>query len=126
MYGGSKAFLTAAATALAVATLIKLAFENRTLKHLVDAETPVQTPLNKTARLLAGELNSFLRLRIALGIIGGLVLPIISLAELVTGFTLNPFVAVAALALCIAGEFLERYLFFTAVVTQKMPGGLAS
>jgi formate dehydrogenase iron-sulfur subunit len=86
----------------------------------------VQTPLNKTARLLAGELNSFLRLRIALGIIGGLVLPIISLAELAAGFTVNPFVAVAALALCIAGEFLERYLFFTAVVTQKMPGGLAS
>jgi formate dehydrogenase iron-sulfur subunit len=125
-YGRSKASLTAAAAALAIATLIKLAIEQRVLKHLVDAETPVQTPLNKTARLLAGELNGFLRIRIALGIIGGLVLPTVTLAELASGSMISPFVAVAVLALCLAGEFLERYLFFTAVVTQKMPGGLAS
>jgi DMSO reductase anchor subunit len=33
---------------------------------------------------------------------------------------------IVTVVLCVAGEFIERYLFFTAVVTQKMPGGLAS
>jgi formate dehydrogenase iron-sulfur subunit len=54
------------------------------------------------------------------------VLPIIALAQMAEGTATNPILAVAVLALCITGEFLERYLFFTAVVTQKMPGGLAS
>jgi formate dehydrogenase iron-sulfur subunit len=76
--------------------------------------------------LLAGELNGFLRARIAFGMVGGLILPMISLGETVSGSAINPVVAVATLALCIVGEFLERYLFFTAVVTQKMPGGFAS
>jgi formate dehydrogenase iron-sulfur subunit len=120
------AFAVATTALLAVVTLLKLAFEHKILKQLVDAETPVQTPLNKTARLLAGELNRFLRLRIAFGVIGGLVLPIIALAQMAEGAATNPILATAVLALCITGEFLERYLFFTAVVTQKMPGGLAS
>jgi formate dehydrogenase iron-sulfur subunit len=125
-FHGHSALVAATATLLAIITLMKLAFEHKILQHLVDAETPVQTPLNKTARLLAGELNRFLRLRIAFGVIGGLVLPIIALAQMAEGTATNPILAVAVLALCITGEFLERYLFFTAVVTQKMPGGLAS
>jgi DMSO reductase anchor subunit len=32
--------------------------------------------------------------------------------------------AVFALVASIAGEMVERYLFFTAVVKPKMPGGL--
>lgn len=125
-HGSSKAYITTAAAFVAFVTLIKLAFEQRILKYLVDAETPMQTPLNKTARLLAGELNRFLRLRIAIGVIGGLVLPMIAVGGIATGSAMNAFVAASALALCLVGEFLERYLFFTAVVTQKMPGGLAS
>jgi Fe-S-cluster-containing dehydrogenase component/DMSO reductase anchor subunit len=126
IYGGSKAFFAIAAATVAVVTIIKLAFECRILKHLVHPETPVQTPLNKTARLLAGELNSFLRMRIAFGVIGGVILPIIALSDIASGSTINPVFSTAVFALCVAGEFLERYLFFTAVVTQKMPGGLAS
>jgi hypothetical protein len=30
------------------------------------------------------------------------------------------------MVLLLIGELLERYLFFTAVVAPKMPGGLAS
>jgi formate dehydrogenase iron-sulfur subunit len=126
LYGRSKTSALAAAAALTIVTLIKLAFEHRILKHLVDAETPVQTPLNKTARLLAGELNGFLRLRIALGMIGGLVLPVMVFGDIMTNSTVSPVLSLTALALCLAGEFFERYLFFTAVVSQKMPGGLAS
>jgi DMSO reductase anchor subunit len=114
------------AAALTILTVTKLAFEHKILNHLVDAETPVQTPLNKTARLLAGELNRVLRMRIAFGVIGGVILPIIALSNIAAGSTINPFFAATVLALCVVGEFLERYLFFSAVVTQKMPGGLAS
>jgi DMSO reductase anchor subunit len=125
-FQGNSKWLAATAGVLAVSTLIKLAFELRIFKHLVHPETPTQSPLNKTARLLAGELNGFLRARIALGMIGGLLLPIIALAQTAEGLAIAPWLAVAAFALCLAGEFFERYLFFTAVVSQKMPGGLAS
>lgn len=114
------------AAILSLVTLVKLAFEHRILTHLVDEETPVQTPLNKTARLLAGELNGVLRRRIAFAIIGGILLPIIALSEVAAGSAIHPAFAAVVLILCAAGEFTERYLFFTAVVAQKMPGGVAS
>jgi len=123
---GNLALFTAAAVALSVVTLIKLALEHKILSHVVDEETPVQTPLNKTARLLTGELNGLFRMRIAFAVIGGLLLPMIALAQIGAGSTIHPAVAIAVLVLCLAGEFVERHLFFTAVVTQKMPGGLAS
>jgi DMSO reductase anchor subunit len=114
------------AFALAAVTLIKLGWEGRIFDYLVDEETPAQTPLNKTARLLAGELNGFLRQRIAFAVIGGILLPLIALAKIAEGSVMHPVMALVALALCVAGEFMERYLFFSAVVTQKMPGGVAS
>jgi DMSO reductase anchor subunit len=115
--------LVASAIALVVATLVKLGIERRIFAHLVDEEAVGQTPLNKTARLLANELNGFVRARIALGAIGGVVVPLIMLVQIESEVTL---LAIVSSVLCVAGEFLERYLFFTAVVTQKMPGGVAS
>jgi formate dehydrogenase iron-sulfur subunit len=124
--GAGRYSLAALAGLLAIATLIKLAFERRIFRQLVDEEAPVQTPLNKTARLLAGELNGFVRARIAGAAFGGLALPLFAL--LLTPTNPGAFLplAIAALGLCVAGELIERYLFFSAVVTQKMPGGLAS
>lgn len=118
----SAAFV-ASGIVLVVATLAKLALERRIFSHLVDEETAAQTPLNKSARLLAGELNAFVRGRIALAVIGGVVLPLMLLSHIASE---TGALAVVATVLCVAGEFLERYLFFTAVATQKMPGGLAS
>src|SRR6185436_13936864 len=63
--GANLATLAAVIGMLVVATFAKLACENRIFTQLVDEESPVQTPLNKTARLLAGELNGFVRVRIA-------------------------------------------------------------
>jgi hypothetical protein len=34
--------------------------------------------------------------------------------------------APAGLVLCVAGELLERYLFFAAVAPAKMPGNVAA
>jgi DMSO reductase anchor subunit len=124
--GTNRVWLTALVVTIAAVTLIKLAGERRVFTKLVDEDAQVQTPLNKTARLLSGELNAFVRVRIACAIFGGFVLPLSALLIMPTHPGAFPPLSIATLALCIAGEFIERYLFFTAVVAQKMPGGLAS
>ena len=103
------------------ATVVKLAFENRIFQQLVDVDTFTLTSLNKTARLMTDELGLAARGRVACGILGGLILPLL-LAMNPTGAGL----AAGALALCVVGELLERYLFFTAVAPAKMPGGFAA
>ena len=115
--------LIASAITLLVATLVKLAVERRIFTHLVDEETPAQTPLNKSARLLGGKLNGFVRGRIALGVLGGVIFPLMLMGQTAPAISM---LAVVAAGLCLAGELFERYLFFAAVVTQKMPGGVAS
>jgi DMSO reductase anchor subunit len=121
----SHSALDATGIALVLASVAKLAFERRIFTHLVDEETPGQTPLNKTARLFAGELSGFFRVRVVCGVLGGVVLPAFTLLQLVANNSAAVLLAVAALVFCVVGEFIERYLFFTAVVTQKMPGGLS-
>ena len=76
--------------------------------------------MSKTARLLVGELGLCARLRVACGFLGGVIVPVLFL------LAPTPLLAGAALLSCVAGELLERYLFFTAVVTQKMPGSPAA
>ena len=100
---------------------IKLAVEQRIFRELVSEDSVTLTALNKTARLLAGQLGVVARLRIAFGILGGVVLPVLLLVNPSGGW-----LAPAALALCVAGELLERFLFFTAVATVKMPGGVVA
>jgi formate dehydrogenase iron-sulfur subunit len=105
---------------LVVAAVAKLAFENRIFQQLVEVDALTVTSLNKTARLMTDELGLAARLRVACGIFGGLILPLV--------IAMNPAsagLAAGALALCVAGELLERYLFFTAVAPTKMPGGFA-
>ena len=106
---------------LLAAAVVKLAFENRIFQHLVDADTGTLTSLNKTARLLTDELGLAARLRVFCGIMGGVVLPLFLLTNhAATGL------AAGVVALCVVGELLERYLFFTAVAPAKMPGGFAA
>jgi formate dehydrogenase iron-sulfur subunit len=99
------------------------------LHHLHDSKL---TPLKRTAILLTGELRRVVLLRVILGAAGGILLPGLVLAAdmaispkdcppIVSGLAL-----VLLLLLTLAGELLERYLFFTASVALKMPGGLAS
>ena len=103
------------------ATVVKLGFENRIFQQLVDVDTFTLTSLNKTARLMTDELGLAARFRVACGIMGGVVLPLFLLANpTATGL------AAGALVLCVVGELLERYLFFTAVAPAKMPGGFAA
>ena len=107
------------------ATLVKLGFEHRIFRHLVDENTPILTPMNKTARLLADQLGLITRARIAIGVFGGCVLPLLLIVTRPPNGAPVEAVALAALIFCIAGELLERCLFFRAEVSVKMPGAAA-
>jgi formate dehydrogenase iron-sulfur subunit len=65
--------------------------------------------------------------RFGLGIFGGILLPLVWLCRAepssAAPLLLN-FVAVGQFIALLAGELLERYLFFTAVVASRMPGGI--
>jgi formate dehydrogenase iron-sulfur subunit len=112
--------------AMVVATVWKFSVENSVFRQRADRDALVLTPLNKTARLLEDELGLPTRIRTAFGVIGGLVLPLLLVFNRANGFTSAAWLAPVALALCVAGELLERYLFFTAVAPVKMPGGVAA
>ncbi len=100
----------------------KLAYESGVFLHLFDKQ---QGDLKRTALLMKGELLRFTSLRYVFGIGGGLALPGLWLA--LGPSPLSPG-AVAVLAvsflLLVAGEMLERVLFFTAVSAPRMPGAV--
>ncbi len=104
-------------------TLIKLAFEHRIFRHLVDRSEMEQTPLNRSARLIADELGLAARFRVFCGVAGGIVLPAFVALGRASGADAAIGPAFAALSLCVLGELLERFLFFAAVAPVKMPGG---
>ena len=109
-------------------TAAKLAFEALIFLWLLRRQP---TPLKRTALLMTGELRRATAMRFVCGVVGGLLLPgLLLLEDRVTsaGYPSALFVVVALLivVLLLAGELLERYLFFTAVVAPKMPGSPAS
>jgi Fe-S-cluster-containing dehydrogenase component/DMSO reductase anchor subunit len=106
------------------AGLAKLGAEAAVLTHLAD---PSSNELSRTARLLAGPLRGVTRARFALGLAGGLVLPLVewglwSEPPRPAGWAIAT--AVVAMACVVAGELAERRTFFTAVSSPRMPGGL--
>ncbi|HUQ68826.1 MAG TPA: DmsC/YnfH family molybdoenzyme membrane anchor subunit [Planctomycetaceae bacterium] len=112
---------------LAVATLIKLGWELRILTALFDRTL---SPLRRSAQLLTGALRPVLGWRIGLGVVGGILLPWGLLS--MSAATWSP-VESSVLVTCglsslavVLGEFAERYLFFAAVVANRMPGGLST
>jgi DMSO reductase anchor subunit len=106
---------------LLAATVTKLSFEHRIFRYLVDENTPTLLPLNKTARLLVHKLGLVARFRVACGIFGGIVLPVWLIANQSGNNSGVAPVALVALLVCLAGELLERYLFFAAIAPAKMP-----
>jgi DMSO reductase anchor subunit len=108
------------------ASATKFGLERRVFQHLVDENTVVLTPLNRTARLLEGSLGFAWRLRVFLGIAGNVMIPAFMLANIANG---GPFLAQLTLisfGVCLLAELLARYLFFAAVAPTKMPGNVAA
>jgi Fe-S-cluster-containing dehydrogenase component/DMSO reductase anchor subunit len=113
--------------AIMIGTALKLLVEAAIFRHLLYRRW---TSLKRTAHLLAGVLSKTVLARFSCGFLGGIVMPAL-LYDVVRspshdgGSPLLQAIAVAILFLaCLAGELLERYLFFAAVAAPRMPKGL--
>jgi DMSO reductase anchor subunit len=83
--------------------------------------------LARTAQLYARELHALAFARFALGAVGGVLLPAVSIAALFSApAPVPPLVELAALALAcsLLAEVAARGLFFAAAVPLRMPGGV--
>lgn len=110
---------------VAAAVVLKLLSEAAVFLHLRDRK---HTMLKVTAILMTQALKTATRWRFLCGAIGGLLLPLC--AALVFGPQQLPQAVAAAFSIgallfLVAGELLERYLFFIATKSPKMPGGIA-
>jgi Fe-S-cluster-containing dehydrogenase component/DMSO reductase anchor subunit len=109
---------------LIVAVAGKLAFEASLFVHLHSKQ---HTPMKRSALLMTGDLAPAAKWRFSLGVIGGMLLPALWLFQVDPTASASIFSHVllaGQFAALLAGELLERYLFFTAVVAPRMPGGL--
>ena len=105
---------------------VKLIWEAVIFRHLLLRR---MTPLRRSAMLLSRDLSNTMMARFALGVLGGLLMPAIlsGKAAMIAGDAeLVQFTATAGLLFiaCLVGELLERYLFFAACATPRMPGGI--
>ncbi|MCA9578294.1 MAG: DmsC/YnfH family molybdoenzyme membrane anchor subunit [Polyangiales bacterium] len=112
-------WLRFAAPALAVVTCVKLLGELSVIRHRRDPGGD----LGRSARLLLGELRGLLGLRAGLALFGGVVLPLVFFGA-PEGVPLGALVTVAlsSASLLLAGELVERVLFFAAMSAPRMPG----
>jgi DMSO reductase anchor subunit len=93
------------------------------LRHLRDRR---HTPMKRTAQLLCGALLRPMLARNVLMVVGGGLLPLLAMSGLRAGREPADFavLAVGAFGMTLLAEITARYLFFTAVVQPRMPGGL--
>jgi Fe-S-cluster-containing dehydrogenase component/DMSO reductase anchor subunit len=106
--------------AIMIASASKLLVEVLPLRHLTNRTL---TPLKRTALLVTGKFQHVAFLRLVCVLLGGIGLPLCLAMNVGASHAL---MAVLAFALLLAGELLERFLFFTTVVAPKMPGGVTT
>ena len=107
--------------ALLLLTTAKLAWEAAIFRHLLWRR---MTPLRRSAMLMTNELSNVTLARYAAGLLGGVLMPVLLISHAGTA-ELEQFAITSGLlfAACLAGELLERYLFFAACAAPRMPGG---
>ena len=112
-----------AARLLAIATGVKLAWETSILLHLRDKQWG---SLRRTASLLLGELRREAGARLALGLAGGVLAPllVVYLANIGDDSKAALVFAIIGWAALVGAELLERALFFRAASPPRMPGGV--
>jgi DMSO reductase anchor subunit len=103
--------VAAAAQLVVAASLIKLAGELLSLRHLGDRQL---TALRRSAVLMRDDLRTYTVSRFASGLAG----------TALVGWGHGPAAAGAGFALLVAGELLERTLFFASSTSPGMPGGM--
>ena len=104
----------------------KLAWEAMLLRHLLSR---TMTSLKRSASLMIRDLASPAVARFALGTLGGIFAPALllrhfSTASLESGQLELVITTALLFGASLAGELLERYLFFAAVAAPRMPGGI--
>src|SRR5439155_17935252 len=110
------------------AAFCKLLAEAMALRHLRGDR---HTVMKRVALVMTRDLHGYTLARFVFGGVGGIVIPGLTLMVLPVslaggGFSVGLRVAaMVALSLLVAGELLERYLFFKAAPASRMPGGLA-
>jgi Fe-S-cluster-containing dehydrogenase component/DMSO reductase anchor subunit len=106
---------------------VKLVYELAVFRHLMKKQS---TPLKRSAQLMIGQLASFTMARFAAGFLGGIVMPAFLLSSVRGNSEPEPVVLIVVVSMlflaCLAGELLERTLFFAAVSSARMPGSLRS
>jgi formate dehydrogenase iron-sulfur subunit len=112
--------------ALILFGVAKLTYDLTLLRHLIGVR---MTSLKRSALLVTGSLATVGLARSGFGLLGGIVMPGILFSNLddLTTLATNPLIPITICVMwisCIAGEFLERYLFFAAVSSPRMPGGV--
>jgi Fe-S-cluster-containing dehydrogenase component/DMSO reductase anchor subunit len=109
---------------IVLTTAGKLFFEASLFAHLRNRQ---MSPLKRSALLMTGELARGTAWRFALALAGGILLPAVWMGRhdpSAPAPLLLHLVVIGQFAALLAGEMLERYLFFSAVVASRMPGGL--
>lgn len=105
--------------AVFIGSSLKLLYETSLFLHLLEHRN---SALKRSARIMAGPLSHTTLARFALGLLSGSILPYLILTHPEKG-TLGVYLTALLLVVAIAGEILERYLFFAAVSAPRMPGG---
>ena len=103
---------------------VKLAFELLQLRHYRDTQ---HTVAKRVAIVMLRDLHGATLARFICGALGGLLLPLIALANEPPAGTSPAIIGItlAMLGLLVAGEFCERYLFFKTAPPSRMPGALS-
>jgi formate dehydrogenase iron-sulfur subunit len=112
--------------ALMILMATKLLWEAAIFRHLLWRR---MTPLKRSALLMTGDLANFTLARFTTGLLGGLLMPAtltLGIFSVPTVDNLLRFVVATGMLFvaCLAGELLERCLFFAACAAPRMPGGL--
>ncbi|HEY5313600.1 MAG TPA: DmsC/YnfH family molybdoenzyme membrane anchor subunit, partial [Pirellulales bacterium] len=114
---------TALCRAVMFSATLKLLWDAAIFRHLLVRRT---TSLKRSAQLAVRQLSRVTLARFAAGFMGGLLMPALLLAHVSSASDQSRpefVVATAMLFLaCLAGELLERYLFFAACAAPRMPG----
>ena len=111
------------AQALLLVSAAKLLWEAALFRHLASRH---MSSLKRSALLAVRRLPRMTVVRFASGGLGGVILPLAYLHAFPAGAPVQPLAALGYLALIVAftmaGELLERCLFFAAVAAPRMPG----
>ena len=117
-----KELLSRLGVVLIVTASAKMAYEAADLVHVFDRH---QTPLKRLAILQTRNLAGLTIARFALGTLGGIILPLSLLSEVEHAAPVKWLATMTTLfAMSIAGELLERTLFFMTAVAPRMPGAV--